>query len=89
MPSPHNQQQEKFETARFELHQLLAQPSLTGVPLLVVSVPNGLSAAYHRMRNNAFGSLGTRTTLRAMPPYRNLSERCKPRLFSFELPQAK
>ena len=33
-------QKEKFETARFELHQLLAQPSLSGVPLLVVSLPN-------------------------------------------------
>jgi hypothetical protein len=31
-------QKEKFETAKFELHQLLAQPSLKGVPLLVVSV---------------------------------------------------
>lgn len=30
-------QQEKFETARFELHQLLNQPTLRGVPLLVVS----------------------------------------------------
>lgn len=30
-------QKEKFETARFELHQLLSQPSLHGVPLLVVS----------------------------------------------------
>lgn len=33
----HSQQQEKFESARFELHSLLNQPSLTGVPLLVVS----------------------------------------------------
>lgn len=40
MPSSYKQQKEKFETARFELHQLLAQPSLTQVPLLVVSVPN-------------------------------------------------
>ena len=31
-------QQEKFDTVRFELHQLLAQPSLVGVPLLVVSL---------------------------------------------------
>ncbi|KAF8895407.1 hypothetical protein BD779DRAFT_1499339 [Infundibulicybe gibba] len=28
---------EKFNTARFELHQLLGQSSLTGVPLLVAS----------------------------------------------------
>ncbi|KAI6101932.1 P-loop containing nucleoside triphosphate hydrolase protein [Pisolithus sp. B1] len=27
---------DKFDTARFELHQLLSQPGLTGVPLLVV-----------------------------------------------------
>lgn len=31
-----NIQQEKFDSARFELHQLLAQPTLKGVPLLVV-----------------------------------------------------
>lgn len=29
-------QKEKFDTARFELHQLLSQPSLSGVPLLIV-----------------------------------------------------
>jgi ADP-ribosylation factor-like protein 8 len=29
-------QQDKFKSAKFELHQLLAQPTLTGVPLLVV-----------------------------------------------------
>jgi len=29
-------QHDKFNTARFELHQLLGQPALTGVPLLVV-----------------------------------------------------
>ncbi len=33
-------QKEKFETARFELHQLLAQPTLHGVPLLVVRSPS-------------------------------------------------
>ncbi|EJF63446.1 Arl8a protein [Dichomitus squalens] len=33
---------EKFETARFELHQLLAQPSLSGVPLLVIGNKNDL-----------------------------------------------
>ena len=33
----HPPQKEKFDTARFELHQLLSQPSLSGVPLLVVS----------------------------------------------------
>ena len=32
----HNLQRDKFETARFELHALLGQPSLSGVPLLVV-----------------------------------------------------
>ena len=31
-----NMQQDKFNTARFELHQLLSQPTLTRVPLLVV-----------------------------------------------------
>lgn len=31
-------QKEKFQTAKFELHQLLGQPSLKGVPLLVVSM---------------------------------------------------
>ncbi|KAF9817315.1 hypothetical protein IEO21_03575 [Rhodonia placenta] len=33
---------EKFDTARFELHQLLAQPSLVGVPLLVLGNKNDL-----------------------------------------------
>ncbi|KAI0648039.1 P-loop containing nucleoside triphosphate hydrolase protein [Trametes meyenii] len=33
---------EKFETARFELHQLLSQPSLHGVPLLVLGNKNDL-----------------------------------------------
>ncbi|KAH9922821.1 Arl8a protein [Epithele typhae] len=33
---------EKFETARFELHQLLAQPSLHGVPLLVLGNKNDI-----------------------------------------------
>jgi len=33
---------EKFDTARFELHQLLSQPSLTGVPLLVLRNKNDL-----------------------------------------------
>jgi hypothetical protein len=32
----HDSQQDKFNTARFELHQLLSQPTLTRVPLLVV-----------------------------------------------------
>ena len=31
-------QSEKFDTARFELHQLLGQPNLVGVPLLVVRI---------------------------------------------------
>ncbi len=35
-------QNEKFETARFELHQLLAQPTLKGVPLLVVRLQYSL-----------------------------------------------
>ncbi|TFK28015.1 Arl8a protein [Coprinopsis marcescibilis] len=33
---------DKFNTARFELHQLLAQPALTGVPLLVLGNKNDL-----------------------------------------------
>jgi len=33
---------EKFDTARFELHQLLAQPTLNGVPLLVLGNKNDL-----------------------------------------------
>ncbi|KAL6304324.1 P-loop containing nucleoside triphosphate hydrolase protein [Sparassis latifolia] len=33
---------EKFDTARFELHQLLAQPSLAGIPLLVLGNKNDL-----------------------------------------------
>ncbi|KAJ7254383.1 P-loop containing nucleoside triphosphate hydrolase protein [Mycena haematopus] len=33
---------EKFNTARFELHQLLSQPALTGVPLLVLGNKNDL-----------------------------------------------
>jgi len=33
---------EKFNTARFELHQLLSQPSLTGVPLLVLGNKNDI-----------------------------------------------
>ncbi|KAG1784820.1 P-loop containing nucleoside triphosphate hydrolase protein [Suillus plorans] len=35
-------QQEKFDTACFELHQLLAQPNLTGVPLLVLGNKNDI-----------------------------------------------
>ncbi|KIP08123.1 hypothetical protein PHLGIDRAFT_117549 [Phlebiopsis gigantea 11061_1 CR5-6] len=33
---------EKFETAKFELHQLLGQPTLKGVPLLVLGNKNDL-----------------------------------------------
>ncbi|RDB18052.1 ADP-ribosylation factor-like protein 8A [Hypsizygus marmoreus] len=33
---------EKLNTARFELHQLLAQPSLVGVPLLVLGNKNDI-----------------------------------------------
>ncbi|KAI0711196.1 Arl8a protein [Fomitopsis betulina] len=33
---------EKFDTARFELHQLLSQPSLSGVPLLILGNKNDL-----------------------------------------------
>jgi len=33
---------DKFNTARFELHQLLGQPTLTGVPLLVLGNKNDL-----------------------------------------------
>jgi len=33
---------EKFGTARFELHQLLSQPSLVGVPLLVLGNKNDI-----------------------------------------------
>ena len=36
-------QSEKFDTARFELHQLLGQPNLTGVPLLVVCITSNLA----------------------------------------------
>lgn len=35
--------QDKFDTARFELHQLLSQPGLTGVPLLVLGNKNDIS----------------------------------------------
>ncbi|EDR13393.1 uncharacterized protein LACBIDRAFT_245262 [Laccaria bicolor S238N-H82] len=34
--------QDKFKSAKFELHQLLAQPTLTGVPLLVLGNKNDL-----------------------------------------------
>jgi len=34
--------QDKFNTARFELHQLLSQPTLTRVPLLVLGNKNDL-----------------------------------------------
>ncbi|KIM54476.1 hypothetical protein SCLCIDRAFT_1221972 [Scleroderma citrinum Foug A] len=33
---------DKFDTARFELHQLLAQPGLAGVPLLVLGNKNDI-----------------------------------------------
>ncbi|KAF7314201.1 Nucleoside triphosphate hydrolase protein [Mycena kentingensis (nom. inval.)] len=36
---------EKFNTARFELHQLLSQPALGGVPLLVLGNKNDLEAS--------------------------------------------
>ncbi|EPQ54941.1 hypothetical protein GLOTRDRAFT_42822 [Gloeophyllum trabeum ATCC 11539] len=35
-------QKDKFETARFELHNLLSQPSLQGVPLLVLGNKNDI-----------------------------------------------
>ncbi|KAJ7794171.1 Arl8a protein [Mycena olivaceomarginata] len=35
-------QPEKFNTARFELHQLISQPTLSGVPLLVLGNKNDL-----------------------------------------------
>lgn len=35
-------QREKFNAARFELHQLLSQSSLAGVPLLVLGNKNDL-----------------------------------------------
>ncbi|PPR00200.1 hypothetical protein CVT24_004903 [Panaeolus cyanescens] len=35
--------QDKFKTARFELHQLLGQPTLSGVPLLVLGNKNDLN----------------------------------------------
>ena len=38
-PKQHRQR-DKFETARFELHALLGQPALSGVPLLVVRDPD-------------------------------------------------
>ncbi|KAI5990018.1 Arl8a protein [Pisolithus albus] len=34
---------DKFDTARFELHQLLSHPGLTGVPLLVLGNKNDIS----------------------------------------------
>ncbi|KAI6035813.1 Arl8a protein [Pisolithus marmoratus] len=33
---------DKFDTARFELHQLISQPGLTGVPLLVLGNKNDI-----------------------------------------------
>ena len=81
MPSARYSQKEKFETARFELHQLLAQPSLTAVPLLVVSVPYMVSPEHSTIGYQiTCSSLVTRTTFRAMPPYKNLSRHCKPPL---------
>jgi ADP-ribosylation factor-like protein 8 len=35
-------QQEKFEIVRFELHQLMTQQSLAGVPLLVLGNKNDI-----------------------------------------------
>ncbi|KAI0304362.1 Arl8a protein [Multifurca ochricompacta] len=40
--SVHSWQRDKFETARFELHALLGQPSLSGVPLLVLGNKNDI-----------------------------------------------
>ncbi|KAF8917078.1 ADP-ribosylation factor family-domain-containing protein, partial [Mucidula mucida] len=37
--------QEKFNSARFELHQLLAQQTLTGVPLLVLGNKNDVEGS--------------------------------------------
>ncbi|KAI5985396.1 hypothetical protein EDD15DRAFT_2110010, partial [Pisolithus albus] len=36
MDSIYSADHDKFDTARFELHQLLSHPGLTGIPLLVV-----------------------------------------------------
>jgi len=41
-------QKEKFNSARFELHQLLSQHSLVGVPLLVV----GMGLAYRKLASH-------------------------------------
>ena len=40
-------QGDKFETARFELHALLGQASLLGVPLLVVRVSDLSHVSIH------------------------------------------
>ncbi|KAI0786806.1 P-loop containing nucleoside triphosphate hydrolase protein [Abortiporus biennis] len=46
---------EKFETAQFELHQLLAQPTLKGVPLLVLGNKNDIEG--HATVNELIKSL--------------------------------
>lgn len=44
--SKRHRQRDKFETARFELHALLGQPALSGVPLLVVRGQSPWPVAY-------------------------------------------
>ena len=61
---PNSRQREKFNTARFELHQLLHQQTLTGVPLLVVRRGRrSLKAAVSQLDS----SWATRTTSMGMP----------------------
>ena len=63
----HPPQKEKFDTARFELHQLLSQPSLSGVPLLVVSSASAIRGP-HSHPHVRHRSSGTRTTSTGMHP---------------------
>lgn len=71
-------QQDKFNTARFELHQLLAQSALSRVPLLVVCwtfIRN--SAMSLRSFINPCGSLATKMTLTVTQRLQNWYKTCE------------
>lgn len=71
----HCLQHEKFEVAKFELHQLLQFPNLKGVPLLVVRSVSLRS--FLRCQNLTNASLGTRTIWKGMPQSMSSSKPCK------------
>jgi hypothetical protein len=67
-------QHDKFNTARFELHQLLGQPTLIGVPLLVVCIV--LSDTVRILLIKYHDSWATKTISMDMLRSKKLSKTC-------------